>query len=85
MNNKLIDLLTMTLGFRSKHNYSTKQLVALCSIFPTILKNKGNIEGEDNELLKEDKKTFFYLYYQRSRAPRQRSSNAPQMGEAPWC
>lgn len=44
-NNKLIDLLTMTLGFRSKHNYSTKQLVALCSIFPTILKNKGNIQA----------------------------------------
>ena len=44
-NSKLVDLLTLTLGFKSKHQYNTKQLVALCSIFPTILKNKGNIKA----------------------------------------
>lgn len=44
-NAQLVDLLTLTLGFKSKHRYNTKQLVALCSIFPTILKNKGNIKA----------------------------------------
>jgi hypothetical protein len=44
-NDKLVDLLAMTLGFKSKRHYSTKQLIALCSIFPTILKNKGNIKA----------------------------------------
>ena len=44
-NSKLVDLLTLTLGFKSKHQYNTKQLVALCSICPTILKNKGNIKA----------------------------------------
>jgi hypothetical protein len=44
-NNKLVDLLAMTLGFKSKHHYNTNQLVALCSVFPSILKNKGNIKA----------------------------------------
>lgn len=39
---KLIDLLTMTLGFKSKHNYNIKQLTALCSAFTYILRNKGS-------------------------------------------
>ena len=44
-NDKLVDLLTLTLGFKAKHQYNTRQLVALCSIFPKILKNKGNIKA----------------------------------------
>lgn len=44
-NSHLVDLLSLTLGFKSRHQYNTKQLVALCSIFPTVLKNKGNIKA----------------------------------------
>ncbi len=44
-NSKLVDLLAMTLGFKSKHHYNTQQLIALCSVFPSILKNKGNIKA----------------------------------------
>jgi len=40
---KLIDLMTMTLGFKSKHNYNIKQLTALCSAFAYIIQNKGNM------------------------------------------
>lgn len=40
---KMIDLLTLTLGFKPKHNYSVKQLAAICSIFQTILRNKGSV------------------------------------------
>ena len=42
---RLIDLMALTLGFRSKHNYSIKQLTALCSAFSTIIKNKGNLQA----------------------------------------
>lgn len=38
---KLIELLAMTLGFKVKRNYDQKQLSALVSIFPSILKCKG--------------------------------------------
>lgn len=40
---RLIDLMTMTLGFKSKHNYNVKQLTALCSAFCEIIKNKGSL------------------------------------------
>lgn len=43
--NKLIDLMAFTLGFKSKHNYSIKQLQALCTTFMKILKKKGSIEA----------------------------------------
>lgn len=42
-NTKLADLLAMTLGFKPKHPYNVKQLIALCSSFAEILRNKGNI------------------------------------------
>lgn len=42
---KMIDLLATTLGFRAKHEYNVKQLAAICSIFPLILRNKGNIQS----------------------------------------
>ena len=43
--NKLIDLLALTLGFKIKRNYDTAQLIALISIFPTILKYKGTLRA----------------------------------------
>lgn len=42
---RLIDLLTLTLGFKSRHNYNVKQLTSLCSAFMLALKNKGNIQS----------------------------------------
>jgi len=42
---KMIDLLALTLGFQSKHNYNIKQLRSICSAFMTILRNKGNIQS----------------------------------------
>lgn len=40
---KLLDLLAMTLGFKAKHTYNSAQLVAVCSVLPTILRNKGSL------------------------------------------
>ena len=54
MDPRLLDLLALTLGFKSKHEYNTKQLAALCSIFPFVLRNKGSklaIETTCNALL----------------------------------
>lgn len=41
----IIDLLSLTLGFKSKHNYNVKQLAALCSSFTKILRAKGTKTG----------------------------------------
>jgi hypothetical protein len=41
LNSEIIDLLVMTLGFKSKHNYNIQQLQSLSSAFSLILKNKG--------------------------------------------
>jgi len=38
---KLIDLLALTLGFSPRHRYNIRQLAAVCSILPRILKTKG--------------------------------------------
>ena len=54
MDPRLLDLLALTLGFKSKHEYNTKQLAALCSIFPFVLRKKGSklaIETACNALL----------------------------------
>lgn len=51
---KLIELLSLTLGFKSKHHYTNRQLVSLCSAFTYMLKNKGSllsIESAVNLLL----------------------------------
>lgn len=45
LNEKLLDLLSYTLGFKPKHHYSTVQLRAICSVFPQILRNKGSIQA----------------------------------------
>lgn len=42
---RLIELLAMTLGFKVKRNYNQKQLAALVSIIPRILKYKGTTEA----------------------------------------
>lgn len=43
--NKLVDLTSTTLGFKQVHEYNTKQLSGLCTIFAIALKNKGNIQS----------------------------------------
>lgn len=42
---KLLELLAMTLGFKPKHQYNARQLKAVCSVFSEILKNKGSIKA----------------------------------------
>ena len=43
VDSRLIDLVALLLGFKSKHNYNINQLMALCGAFSEIIKNKGNI------------------------------------------
>lgn len=42
---RLVTLLAMTLGFKVKRNYDQKQLAALVSIIPSILKYKGTTKA----------------------------------------
>ena len=42
---KLLELMALTLGFKPTHQYNTKQLKAICKAFPEILKNKGSIKS----------------------------------------
>jgi hypothetical protein len=44
-NDKLLDLMALTLGFKANKQYSSKQLRAICSVFPEIIKNKGSIKA----------------------------------------
>jgi hypothetical protein len=44
-NEKLLNLLALTLGFKPKHQYNSKQLQAICKVFPEILRNKGSIKA----------------------------------------
>lgn len=41
----LLKLLAYTLGFKPKHKYSHAQLLAICSVFSELLRNKGNIQA----------------------------------------
>ena len=45
MNEQLLNLLALTLGFKPTKNYNSKQLYAICSVLPTILKHKGSIQA----------------------------------------
>ena len=45
MDEKLLNLLAFTLGFQSKHQYNSKQLLAICSVLPLILKHKGSLDA----------------------------------------
>jgi len=40
-----LELLSKTLGFKPKHNYTHNQLLAVCNVFSEILRNKGNIQA----------------------------------------
>ena len=42
---KLLELMALTLGFKPKHQYNTRQLKAICKVFPEILRNKGSIKS----------------------------------------
>lgn len=42
---QLTELLSLTLGFKAKRKYTTKQLRAICSVFSEIMKNKGTIKA----------------------------------------
>jgi hypothetical protein len=44
---KLLDLVTSTLGFKSLHNYNIQALVAACTTFTELLRNKGTEQGMD--------------------------------------
>lgn len=42
---RLMELMSLTLGFKSKHNYNIDQLTAICKSFLSILKVKGTRES----------------------------------------
>lgn len=45
MNEQLLNLLALSLGFKPKNNYNSKQLLAICSVLPEIMKNKGSLQS----------------------------------------
>lgn len=42
---RLMDLMALTLGFELKHSYPAKQLKAICSVLPTIMRQKGSAKA----------------------------------------
>jgi hypothetical protein len=42
---ELLVLMSRTLGFKPKHQYSRNQLHAICNIFSEVLRNKGNVRA----------------------------------------
>ena len=47
MDSKLVDLLAKTVGFDTKHKYTTTDLKIVCSCFKEIMKKKGSKEAID--------------------------------------
>ena len=45
LNTQLLDLLSLTLGFKASHEYNIIQLEAVCKVLPILIKNKGNIKS----------------------------------------
>ena len=45
MDEQLLNLLALSLGFVPSKNYNSKQLLAICSSLPTIIKHKGSIQA----------------------------------------
>ena len=45
LDDKLVSLVSTTLGFKQTHEYNTEQLKALCSTFVKVLRNKGNLNS----------------------------------------
>lgn len=41
----ILDLLAITLGFETKHEYITDDLIAICSCFLSIVKKKGSLDA----------------------------------------
>ena len=50
INASIVELVSTTLGFESKHQYQTKDLSALCSTFALLLRNKGNIKSIEDTI-----------------------------------
>lgn len=46
----LIDLLATTVGFESKHEYITSDLIAICSAFSYLLRNKGSLRAIEDAI-----------------------------------
>lgn len=44
-NQKILDLMCNTLGFKTKHEYNNDELSALCSIFLSCMKAKGSVKA----------------------------------------
>ena len=42
---QLMELLSLTLGFTPKYKYTSRQLRAICSVLPLVLRNKGNVQA----------------------------------------
>lgn len=45
MNEQLLNLLALTLGFKTTKNYNSRQLLAICSVLPEIMRNKGSLNA----------------------------------------
>ena len=45
LNENLLNLLALTLGFKATRNYNSKQLLAICGVLPTIMKQKGSLNS----------------------------------------
>ena len=45
MNENLLNLLSYTLGFKASRNYNSKQLLAICSVLPEIMRHKGSLQS----------------------------------------
>jgi hypothetical protein len=44
-NDKLLELFALTVGFKANKKYNSKQLRAICKVFPEIMKHKGSIKA----------------------------------------
>jgi hypothetical protein len=45
MNESLLNLLSMSLGFKTRHAYNAKQLTAVCGVLPIIMRQKGSLNA----------------------------------------
>ena len=45
LDSQFVELLSLTLGFRPKHKYTSKHLKAICSCLAEIFRNKGTIKA----------------------------------------
>ena len=45
LNENLLNLLALTLGFKATRNYNSKQLLAICGVLPTIMRQKGSLNS----------------------------------------